>query len=237
MVLAQGEHTLRGFDEELAAVRRLVSEMGGVVEVQIGDAIEALEDGDVDGARQVIERDYVVNRYDVEANDEMASIIARRQPAGSDLRLLLSLGKTVTDLERIGDEAEKIGRMTLLLNEHGRLGVNSSLLRDVGSMGRLARQMVHEVLDALARMDVQAAIQVAQGDRNLDEEFRAALRRLVTYMMEDPRVIGQAIDVLFVIKALERIGDHAKNIAEYVVYLVKGQDVRHVSKDQLPILV
>jgi phosphate transport system protein len=208
--------------------------MGGVVEAQIGDAIEAIEEGDVDRARQVVERDHLVNRYDVESNDEIASVIARRQPAGSDLRLLLSLGKTVTDLERIGDEAEKIGRMTLLLNEHGRLGVSSGLLRDVRPMGELARQMVHESLDALARLDVPAAIQVAQGDRSLDDEFRAALRGLATYMMEDPRVIGQAIDVLFVIKALERIGDHAKNIAEYVIYLVKGQDVRHVSKDQLP---
>jgi phosphate transport system protein len=139
----------------------------------------------------------------------------------------------VADLERIGDKAKKIGRMTLLFSQHATHPFNAGLLRDVSTMAKLALEMLQGALDALARLDVVAAVSIARGDQALDAEYQAALRRLITYMMEDPRVIGQAIDILFVVKALERVGDHAKNIAEYVIYLVKGKDVRHISLENL----
>jgi phosphate transport system protein len=233
MVISNSGHTVRQFDQELGEIQQLVQEMGRLVQEQIQQAVTALEKADVASAGTVVAQDHVVNGFEVRIDEETLSVIARRQPAASDLRLLMSISKTVTDLERIGDEAEKIGRMTQLLNEHGRLGVNGELLLDVSSMAKLALEMVHGVLDAFAHLDMITAATIAQGDRELDQEFRAALRRLITYMMEDPRVIGQAIDILFVIKALERMGDHAKNIAEYVIYLVKGKDVRHVSLEQL----
>ncbi|MER2601893.1 MAG: phosphate signaling complex protein PhoU [Candidatus Competibacter phosphatis] len=208
-------------------------EMGGLVEDQIKNAVKSLDDEDLTLAREVIARDQIINGLQVKIDEDTITLIATRQPVGSDLRLIMSLSKAVTDLERIGDEAEKIARMTIKTYDVVSSPPSAKLLRDVTPMAKLATDMLHGCLDALARVDVEMAVNVARGDDNLDQEFQSALRRLITYMMEDPRTIGHAISVLFIIKALERIGDHAKNIAEYIIYLVKGKDVRHVSMDTL----
>ncbi len=233
MAISQGAHTVKQFDVQLANLRNLVLEMGGLVEEQIKHAIQALDDEDVTAAREVIARDQVVNGLQVKADEDCVSLVALRQPLGSDLRLIMSLSKIVTDLERIGDEAEKIARMTVKTYDGISSPPSAKLLRDVVPMAKLAQNMLHDCLDALARLDVEKAVEVAQGDDELDQEFQSALRRLITYMMEDPRTIGHAINVIFIVKALERIGDHSNNIAEYIIYLVKGKDVRHVSMDVL----
>ena len=233
MAISQDAHTVKQFDIQLANLRNLVLEMGGLVEEQIKRAIQALDDEDITAAREVISRDQIINGLQVKADEDCVSIIALRQPLGSDLRLIMSLSKIVTDLERIGDEAEKIARMTVKTYDGISSPPSAKLLRDVVPMAKLAQDMLHGCLDALARLDVEKAVEVAQGDDELDQEFQSALRRLITYMMEDPRTIGHAINVIFIVKALERIGDHSKNIAEYIIYLVKGKDVRHVSMDVL----
>ena len=233
MAISQDAHTVKQFDVLLANLRNLVLEMGGLVEEQIQHAIQALDDEDLTAAREVVARDQVINGLQVKADEDCVSMIALRQPLGSDLRLIMSLSKIVTDLERIGDEAEKIARMTIKTYDGDSSPPSAKLLRDVVPMAKLAQNMLHGCLDALARLDVEKAVEVAQGDDELDQEFQSALRRLITYMMEDPRTIGHAINVIFIVKALERIGDHSKNIAEYIIYLVKGKDVRHVSMDVL----
>ena len=233
MAISQDAHTVKQFDIQLANLRNLVLEMGGLVEEQIKRAIQALDDEDITASREVISRDQIINGLQVKADEDCVSLIALRQPLGSDLRLIMSLSKIVTDLERIGDEAEKIARMTVKTYDGTSSPPSAKLLRDVVPMAKLAQDMLHGCLDALARLDVEKAVEVAQGDDELDQEFQSALRRLITYMMEDPRTIGHAINVIFIVKALERIGDHSKNIAEYIIYLVKGKDVRHVSMDVL----
>ena len=233
MPISQDAHTVKQFDVQLANLRNMVLEMGGLVEDQIKNAVKSLDDEDLTLAREVIARDQIINGLQVKIDEDTITLIATRQPVGSDLRLIMSLSKAVTDLERIGDEAEKIARMTIKTYDVVSSPPSAKLLRDVTPMAKLATDMLHGCLDALARVDVEMAVNVARGDDNLDQEFQSALRRLITYMMEDPRTIGHAISVLFIIKALERIGDHAKNIAEYIIYLVKGKDVRHVSMDTL----
>ena len=233
MAISQDAHTVKQFDVQLANLRNLVLEMGGLVEDQIKNAVQALDDENIAAAREVIARDQIINGLQVKADEDCVSLIALRQPLGSDLRLIMSLSKIVTDLERIGDEAEKIARMTVKTYDGVSSPPSAKLLRDVAPMAKLAQGMLHGCLDALARLDVQKAVEVARGDYELDQEFQSALRRLITYMMEDARTIGQAISVIFIVKALERIGDHAKNIAEYIIYLVKGKDVRHISMDAL----
>ena len=233
MPISHDAHTVKQFDAQLANLRNLVLEMGGLVEDQIKNAVKSLDDEDLTLAREVIARDQIINGLQVKIDEDTITLIATRQPVGSDLRLIMSLSKAVTDLERIGDEAEKVARMTIKTYDVVSSPPSAKLLRDVTPMAKLATDMLHGCLDALARVDVEMAVNVARGDDNLDQEFQSALRRLITYMMEDPRTIGHAISVLFIIKALERIGDHAKNIAEYIIYLVKGKDVRHVSMDTL----
>ncbi len=233
MPISHDAHTVKQFDAQLANLRNLVLEMGGLVEDQIKNAVKSLDDEDLTLAREVIARDQIINGLQVKIDEDTITLIATRQPVGSDLRLIMSLSKAVTDLERIGDEAEKTARMTIKTYDVVSSPPSAKLLRDVTPMAKLATDMLHGCLDALARVDVEMAVNVARGDDNLDQEFQSALRRLITYMMEDPRTIGHAISVLFIIKALERIGDHAKNIAEYIIYLVKGKDVRHVSMDTL----
>ena len=233
MPISHDAHTVKQFDAQLANLRNLVLEMGGLVEDQIKYAVKSLDDEVLTLAREVIARDQIINGLQVKIDEDTITLIATRQPVGSDLRLIMSLSKAVTDLERIGDEAEKIARMTIKTYDVVSSPPSAKLLRDVTPMAKLATDMLHGCLDALARVDVEMAVNVARGDDNLDQEFQSALRRLITYMMEDPRTIGHAISVLFIIKALERIGDHAKNIAEYIIYLVKGKDVRHVSMDTL----
>ena len=233
MTISHESHTVRQFDVLLNNLRNLVLEMGGLVEEQIKDAVQALDDEDLTAAREVIARDQVINGLQVKADEDCVSIIALRQPLGSDLRLIMSLSRIVTDLERIGDEAEKIARMTIRTYDGDLSPPSAKLLRDVKPMASLAIEMLHDALDALARLDVESAVAVARGDDELDQEFQSALRRLITFMMEDTRIIGQAISVIFIVKALERIGDHASNIAEYVIYLVKGKDLRHIGVDAL----
>ena len=224
-------HIVRRYDGELASLRLLVLEMGGLVLDQVRRAVAALDHEDLDEAREVIARDHAVNAYDLRVDEASIRLLARRQPVAGDLRVIMSIAKAVSDLERIGDEAAKIARMALHLFAAGASVPKRALLRDVRAMATLATRMLHDVLRAFDEMDVNAALAVAAGDAELDREFRAASRRLSTYVMEDSRQLGHTINALTAVKALERIGDHAKNIAEYIVYLVTGQDVRHAEPD------
>ena len=226
MAISHEAHTVKQFDVQLANLRNMVLEMGGLVEDQIKCAIAALDQEDLSAAREVIARDRIINGLQVKADEDCVSIIALRQPLGSDLRMIMSLANSVTDLERIGDSAKKIARMTLQMYEGETSQPSAKLLRDVRPIAELASGMLRGCLDALARLDVEKALSIIHNDNELDQEFQSALRRLITYMMEDPRTIGHAINVVFIIKALERIGDHCKNIAEHIVYLVEGKNVQ-----------
>jgi phosphate transport system protein len=203
------------------------------VEDQIKRALAALDDEDVSAAREVIARDHLVNGLEVRADEESVNLIALRQPLGRDLRLIIALSKTVTDLERIGDEAERIARMVVHLYDTDNSPPSNRLFRDVLRLAELAEKMLRASLDAMARLDVQKAVEITQWDHELDGDFQYAMRNLTTFAMEDHRNIGHIIDVIFMLRALERIGDHAKNIGEYVIYLVRGKDIRHASTTEL----
>ena len=218
------EHISKQFDAELEAVRSRVLQMGGLVEEQIVKAIDALASGDLAVLESVIEDDHRVNAMEVGLDESCSHIIARRQPAAGDLRLVMAVIKTITDLERVGDEAEKIARMAKLIHTAEKVHMPRLELKHVAG---LALSMLRKALDAFARLDVNAALDVVKQDRGVDDEFRSILRQLITFMMEDPRTITRSLEILFVAKAIERIGDHAKNMAEYVVYMVEGRDVRH----------
>jgi phosphate transport system protein len=224
------EHISKQFDAELEDVRTRVLQMGGLVEEQIRRAADALVTGDMVEIEAVQENDHRVNAMEVDLDEACSHIIARRQPAAGDLRLLIAVIKTITDLERIGDEAEKIARMAKLIHDAERMHMPRIEIRHVAS---LALAMLRKSLDAFARLDVKAAQEVVQQDDAVDSEFRSILRQLITFMMEDPRTISRCLEVLFVAKALERIGDHSKNMAEYVVYMVEGRDVRHMRSDAI----
>ena len=222
------EHISKQFDADLEAVRTRVLHMGGVVEEQIVKAIEGLGSGDMALIDQVIANDHRVNGLEVELDEACSHIIAKRQPAASDLRLIIAIIKTITDLERIGDEAEKIARMAKLTHSGERQHMPKLELKHVSD---LALAMLRKSLDAFARLDSVAATEVVRQDELVDDEFRSILRQLITFMMEDPRTITRSLEILFVAKALERIGDDSKNMAEYVVYMVEGRDVRHIRPD------
>lgn len=224
------EHTYKQFDAELEGVRSKVLQMGGIVEEQITRAVESLMCGDMQLMDRVIADDHRVNAMEVELDESCSHIIARRQPAAVDLRLLITVIKTITDLERIGDEAQKIARMAKLIQSAERLHMPRM---DLSHVADRAVAMLRQSLDAFARLDVAEAMQVVKQDQTVDDEFRAIMRQLITFMMEDPRTITRALEILFIAKAVERIGDHAKNMAEYVVYMVKGRDVRHTSLEQM----
>jgi phosphate transport system protein len=224
-------HTAKQFDVELEAVRAKVLRMGGLVEEQIRNAVESLHEGDLSMADEVIEGDHRVNGMEVTIDEDCTHIIARRQPAASDLRLLVTIIKIITDLERIGDEAEKISRMAKMFHSTERVQLHRTV--DLRHSAAMANDMVKRSLDSFARLDAASAAQILRDDMDVDESFRAILRQLITFMMEDPRTISNSIEMLFAAKAIERIGDHAKNIAEYVIYLVKGKDVRHTSMEEV----
>ncbi len=225
------EHIFKQFDTELETVRSRVLQMGGLVEMQIVNAIEAMSSGDIGLMNKVIEDDRRVNSFDVLIDDMCQHIIARRQPAATDLRMVMTVIKTTTDLERIGDEAEKIARMSKMIYETDRFHLPR--FNEVRHMADLVVDMLRRSLDAFARLDLATAAQVVRADMTVDDEYRAIIRQLITFMMEDPRTITTSLEILSIAKALERIGDHAKNMCEYVVYLVKGKDVRHTSVEEV----
>jgi len=229
MEMNLNKHISVQFNEELEQIRNDVLKMGGLVEQQLTNALNAVNNSDQDLARRVLETDYLVNRMEVQIDEACTRIIAKRQPAASDLRLVLAIIKTITDLERIGDEAERIANVALeSFNK-----AQQEFLVSMDSMGRKAISMLNEVLDAFARMDVEAAFKVHKADKKLDKEYEAITRQLMTYMMEDPRAIPKVMDVLWSVRSLERIGDRCQNVAEYVIYFVKGKDVRHTSQDDI----
>ena len=225
------EHTYKQFDAELEAVRASVLKMGGLVEAQITHAIESLTTGNMELAELVDTNDHQVNALEVSIDEDCNHIIARRQPTASDLRMVMMVVKTITDLERIGDEAAKIARMAKLIHQAERLSLPR--FSEVKYMGDMVLDMLRKALDGFARLDASKAVEIARQDQAVDEQFRLNLRHLITYMMEDPRTISVFIDILFVIKAIERMGDHAKNMSEYVIYMVKGKDVRHTSLEEI----
>jgi len=221
------KHISSQFDAELAGASSRVLELGGLVEAQIRHAVYALSQFSVEVADQVIATEKQVNSMEVEIDHELASIIARRQPTARDLRLLMAISKITGNLERAGDESERIARMVKLIVEQGiTRSLPASELRIAADM---ASTLLRKALDAFARLDVQTALTILKEDDLIDAEFDGFLRKLVTYMMEDPRTISASLDLLFVAKAIERIGDHAKNIAEFIIYVVKGADVRHTA--------
>ncbi|NBQ85004.1 MAG: phosphate transport system regulatory protein PhoU [Methylophilaceae bacterium] len=225
------EHIFKQYDAELESVRAKVLQMGGLVEQQIINALEALVTANPKIAAEVMESDRQVNALEVQVDEDCSHIIARRQPAAGDLRMIMMVVKTITDLERIGDEATKIARVAEKIYESDRL--YKPRFNEIKSMVALVREMLRTSLDAFARLDATKTVEVARQDEQVDEQFRAAMRQLITFMLEDPRTISMSLEVLFVAKAIERIGDHSKNIAEYVVYMVKGKDVRHTSVEDM----
>jgi len=221
------KHISSQFDAELGSISTRVLEMGGLVEAQVGQAVYALTHLSHETAGQVLAAEERVNAMEVEIDNDLWTIIARRQPTARDLRLLVAIAKAIANLERAGDEAARIARtVQRLINA----GVSSRLrlpLEDLGYESTLAITQLRKSLDAFARLDIEKALEVLKTDDQIDQEFEGLMRKLVTYMMEDPRTISASIDLVFVAKAIERVGDHAKNLAEAVIYVVKGMDVRH----------
>jgi phosphate transport system protein len=229
------KHLSTQFDSELSAVSTRVMEMGGLVESQIRTAVDALSQFDADAAEQVRQAESRVNLMEVEIDRELSSIIARRQPTARDLRLLIAISKTTANLERAGDEAEKIARMVKSIIDSG--DGRTLPASELRIAAELASGLLRKALDAFARLDAGSAFSILKEDDLIDREFDGFIRKLITYMMEDPRTISASLNLLFVAKAVERIGDHAKNIAEFIIYVVKGTDIRHTSIDQIESVV
>ena len=229
--MVHSEHLSKQFDADLEGLRSQVLQMGGLVESQILAAIEGFATGNRELIEQVINNEPRVNGYEVTIDGDCSHTIVKRQPAASDLRMIMAISKTVTDLERIGDEAEKIARMSKQIHERDRLQVQR--FGEIRHVGNIAVQMLRQALDAFARLDAAQAAQVVREDVTIDDEFRSIVRQLVTFMMEDPRTISSALEIVWIAKAIERIGDHAKNMAENVIYIVKGTDVRHTKFEDL----
>ena len=231
------KHLSTQFDNELSGISTRVLEMGGLVEVQVAQAVLALSTFDAEIATQVLKDEERVNMMEIEIDRDLSFIIARRQPTARDLRLLIAVSKTIANLERVGDEAARIARTAQrLLNA----GMSSRLrlpVADLSYESELATKQLRKALDAFARLDVEAAVEVLRHDDQIDQEFDGLMRKLITYMMEDPRTISSSIDLVFVAKAIERVGDHAKNLAEQIIYIVKGTDVRHNAVDMVEHLV
>ena len=220
------QHISGQFNADLESLKTQLLEMGGMVEQQVISAIKAITTGDGALAEQVILTEQEIDEFEVQLDEHCTTILVRRQPAASDLRMVLSVLKIIRDLERMGDEAHKVVKMSLQISEEGEAPRGYMELRHVGT---LVHQMVINALDCFARYDVKLALSVAKEDNRVDQEYKSAMRELATYMMEDPRSISRVMNVIFALRSLERIGDHARNIAEHVIFLVRGLDVRHSS--------
>ena len=225
------QHISHQFNKELEDIRNKVLKMGGLVQQQVTDGLTALLEADNDLATQVAQRDFEINNLEVEIDEECTQVLARRQPAASDLRLMVTVIKVITDLERIGDEAEKLGRFTRDLTAQS--GEMPSYRKELRHLGELVKSMLHDTLDAFARMDVDAALRIAQRDDDVNREYKNLERLLGTHLVEDPRQVSKLFKITWCARALERIGDHSVNICEYVVYMVKGRDIRHISFDKI----
>jgi phosphate transport system protein len=223
------KHISQQFNNDLASLRNQLLQMGGIVERQVSDAVEALINSDTKLADTIATREDEVDSMEIEIDEECTQIIARRQPAASDLRMVISIIKMVADIERIGDEASKIAKMALQLVEEGKAPRGYVEVRHIANH---VLQMVNGALDAFARFDAEMALSIIREDRAVDAEYKTAMRSLLTFMMEDPRSISQIHSVIWVLRALERVGDHASNISEHVIFMVKGKDVRHLSLNE-----
>ena len=230
-----GKHISSQFDTELNAISTRVMEMGGLVEVQLRDAITALSNMDSEVAQAVIEREVVVNNFELELDRDISSIIGRRQPTARDLRLLMAMSRTTNNLERAGDEVAKMARMVKSIIASG--DARSLPISELHTASELASQLLRKSLDAIARLDIHMALTIIKEDDLIDREYNGFLRKLMTYIMEDARTISPSLNLLFLAKAIERVGDHAKNIAESTIYVVKGEDVRHASVESVESLV
>lgn len=219
------EHYSRQYELDLEAIRSRVLQMGGLVEKQFHDAMLCFRTIDIKEAERVIAADEEVNKLEVQLDDACSHLIVKRQPAANDLRTVMATIKIITDLERVGDEATKIARAARALHERGAVPISHE--ETVRVMASSAARQLHGALDAFARLDEKQATRLILGDEEIDIEYRGVMRNAVTFMMEDPRTISASLDTLWVAKAIERIGDHAKNIAEYVIYIVEGKDIRH----------
>jgi phosphate transport system protein len=226
----QHEHISKQYENELFDIRSRVLSLGGLVEDQIESAVKSLLEGDVELAQRVITDDYKVNSLEVSIDEECTQILALRQPTARDLRLVVAVIKTITDLERIGDEAKRIARQAIELVAHY---PKKNQLTELEQLARSARALMREALDAFARMDVDSALRVAQQDKHVDSVYEGIMRQQITYMMEDPRAIPVSLAIMWSSRSLERIGDRACNICEYVIYYAKGKNVRHISIDQI----
>ena len=227
------KHLSTQFDAELSAISNRVLEMGGLAETQVTHAIYALTQSSAEVAAQVLAAEERVNQMEVDIDRDLSSIIARRQPTARDLRLLIAVSKSIANLERVGDEAARIARTVQRLIGSGVSNRMRLPASDVQLGAELATASLRHALDAFARLDTAAALEVIRKDDAIDREFDGLMRKLITYMMEDPRTISACIDLVFVAKAIERVGDHAKNLAEQIIYIVKGADVRHTSVEGL----
>jgi phosphate transport system protein len=230
-----GKHISSQFDSELNAISTRVMEMGGVVELQLRTAISALSEMDIDAASNVIELEAEVNNFELELDHDISSVIGRRQPTARDLRLLMAMSRTTGNLERAGDEVTKMARMVQSIIQSGE--ARSLPTSELRSASELASGLLRKSLDAIARLDIHMALSIIKEDDLIDQEYNGFLRKLMTYIMEDPRTISASLNLLFLAKAIERVGDHAKNIAESTIYVVKGEDVRHSSLESVESLV
>ena len=230
--MATGEHTIKQYDQELELLRGRILQMGGLVETQLRMAIDCFEQADLRKADEVVEADERVDAEELEMARLVINLIVRRQPAAVDLRLIMGVSRAVTDLERIGDEATKIARAARWVHQKD-VVIRTPRIRDIRVSGEAALSMLRGALDAFARLDPLAAAEIIREDKGVDEQFRLILRQLITFMMEDPRTITGSLDTVWVAKAIERIGDHSKNIAGDVIYIVQGEDVRHATPEQL----
>ena len=230
--MVSGEHTIKQYDQELESLRGRILQMGGLVESQLRMAIDCFEHADLRKADQVVEADERVDEEEIELARVILNLIVRRQPAANDLRLIMGVSRAVTDLERIGDEATKIARAARWVHNKG-VVTRMPRIRDISVSAEAALSMLRGALDAFARLDAVAAAEIIREDEGVDEQFRLILRQLLTFMMEDPRTITGSLDTVWVAKAIERIGDHSKNIAGDVIFIVQGEDVRHATPEQL----